>query len=111
MCILTNVYFAFFIFYFYIALLKDPVEAIGFGRNATVPQEGHVTLSCPVDGNPKPNVSWYRGSEVSGKPISREDKLQARESECYTCAASNSLGKQISITQCLKDGKHWKHFS
>ncbi|XP_015773516.1 PREDICTED: hemicentin-1-like isoform X3 [Acropora digitifera] len=80
--------------------VQYPVEAIGFGRNATLPQEGQVTLSCPVDGNPKPNVSWYRGSEVRGMPISREEKLQAGESGCYTCAASNYLGKQV-ITQCL----------
>ena len=63
---------------------------------------GAKTFSCPVDGNPKPNITWYRGSEVSGKPICYEEKFEVGESGCYTCTASNSLGQSISITQCLE---------
>ncbi|XP_015774661.1 PREDICTED: cell adhesion molecule-related/down-regulated by oncogenes-like [Acropora digitifera] len=81
--------------------VQYPVEAIGFGENATVPQGGHTTFSCPVDGNPQPNITWYRGSECSGKPVCYEKELEARESGCYTCVASNSVGQPISITQCL----------
>ena len=63
---------------------------------------GAKNFSCPVDGNPKPNITWYRDSEVSGKPICYEEKFEARESGCYNCTASNSLGQSISITQCLE---------
>ena len=67
-----------------------------------MPQGGSKTFSCPVDGNPKPNITWYRGSEDSGKPICHEEKLEARESGCYICVASNSVGKSVSITQYLE---------
>ncbi|XP_015749570.1 PREDICTED: protein CEPU-1-like [Acropora digitifera] len=83
-------------------VVQYPVEAIGFGENATVPQGGNKRFSCPVVGNPKPNISWYRGSEVSETQIFSGEKLEARESGCYTCVASNSVGKSVCITQCLE---------
>ena len=67
-----------------------------------MPQGGNKTFSCPVDGNPQPNITWYRGSEVSETPIFSGEKLEARESGCYTCVASNSVGKSVIITQCLE---------
>ena len=93
-----NYYFAFFnVQFFY-----DPVEATGFGENATVSQGGTKTFSCSVDGNPKPNISWYRGSEVSGRQIFSVEKLEAIESGCYTCGASNSVGQSVrKFTHCL----------
>ena len=94
----NNLYYFSFL---YVPCFEDPVEAIGFGENATVPQGGNKTLSCPVDGNPEPNISWYKGSEVSETPVFRGEKLEARESGCYTCFASNSLGKPVTIMQCL----------
>ena len=64
--------------------------------------EGEVKiLSCPVDGNPEPNIKWYNNSELSGGPVSVEEHLEARETGCYTCVASNSLGPDINITQCV----------
>ncbi|XP_015774656.1 PREDICTED: limbic system-associated membrane protein-like isoform X3 [Acropora digitifera] len=82
-------------------VVQYPVEAKGFGENDTVIQGGKKTFSCPVDGIPKPNITWYRGREVSGTPIFIGEKLEARDTGCYTCAASNSLGTSINITQCL----------
>ena len=64
-----------------------------------------VTFSCPVDGIPKPNITWYRGVDVSVTPIYNGEKLEAMDTGCYTCVASNSLGEPISITQCLTVGK------
>ena len=65
-------------------------------------QGGTKTFICSVDGSPKPTISWYRGSEVSVTQIFSAEKLQAIESGCYTCAASNSVGQSVSkFTQCL----------
>ncbi|KAK2549882.1 hypothetical protein P5673_029591 [Acropora cervicornis] len=77
------------------------VYSKGFGENKTVGKGGRETFSCPVDGVPEPNITWYRGSEVSGTPIFIGEKLEASDTGCYTCVASNSLGMPISITQCL----------
>ena len=55
-------------------------------------------LSCPVAGNPEPNIRWYNGS---GASISSEKELEARESGCYICVANNSIGTSINITECL----------
>ncbi|XP_074634729.1 neurotrimin-like isoform X3 [Acropora palmata] len=82
-------------------VVQYPVEAKGFGENKTVVKGGRETFSCPVDGVPEPNITWYRGSEVSGTPIFIGEKLEASDTGCYTCVASNSLGMPIRITQCL----------
>ncbi|XP_044171380.1 limbic system-associated membrane protein-like [Acropora millepora] len=86
-------------------VVQYPVEAKEFGVNKTVGQGRKTTLSCPVDGIPKPNITWYRGNDANGSPIFIGVKLEAREAGCYTCVASNSLGIPVSITQCLTVGK------
>ena len=91
--------------FLYVSFFKDPVEAKGFGENKTVGKRGRATFSCPVDGVPEPNITWYRGSEVSGTPIFIGEKLEASDTGCYTCVASNSLGLPVNITQCLTVGK------
>ncbi|XP_067029796.1 opioid-binding protein/cell adhesion molecule-like isoform X2 [Acropora muricata] len=83
-------------------VVQYPVEAKGFGKNETLIQGDRKTLSCPVHGSPKPNITWYRSSEVIGRPIFVGEKLEVRGTGCYTCVASNSLGTPINITQCLK---------
>ena len=94
-------YFAFF----YISFFEDPVEAKGFGENKTVFQGGKETFSCPVDGIPKPSITWYRAGDMRGMIIFTGDKLEARDTGCYTCVARNSCGTSINITQCLTVGK------
>lgn len=87
------------------SFFQDHVEATGSGENATVPEGRANRFSCPVAGNPTPNIKWYKGSEPSRAPISNEKELEATENECYTCLASYSLGTSVSITQCLMVGK------
>ena len=70
-----------------------------------MPEGRAKRFSCPVAGNPAPNITWYKSSELSGAPISNEKELEARENGCYTCVANNFLGTPVSITQCLTDGK------
>ncbi|KAK2549187.1 Opioid-binding protein/cell adhesion molecule, partial [Acropora cervicornis] len=75
------------------------VEATGRGRNVTVAGGVAPMFTCPVDGNPKPNIEWY--NEKTGVKVSSGKQLEARESGCYTCVASNSLGTSVNISQCL----------
>ena len=56
-------------------------------------------FSCPVDGNPEPNITWY--TEKTGVKISSGKQLAAKESGCYTCVAWNDFGPSVNITQCL----------
>ena len=87
------------------SFFQDHVEATGSGENATVPEGRAKRFSCPVAGNPTPNIKWFKGSELRGAPISNEKELEVTENGCYTCLASNSLGTSVSITQCLTIGK------
>ena len=82
---------------------KDPVEATGRGENAFVVGGDVKTLTCPVDGNPKPNIEWF--SEKTGRKISSGKQYKTGESGCYSCVAWNSLGTAVNITQCLTVGK------
>ena len=66
------------------------------------------TLTCPVIGNPQPNIKWFKGSAKSGTPMHGEQDLTVKdvgESVCYSCVASNSLGTPVSILQCLIVGR------
>ncbi|XP_015779885.1 PREDICTED: fibroblast growth factor receptor homolog 1-like [Acropora digitifera] len=75
------------------------VEATGRGKNAFVAKGIVKTFTCPVNGNPEPNIEWY--SEKTGRKISSGKQYNAAESGCYSCVASNSLGTAVNITQCL----------
>ncbi|XP_015749791.1 PREDICTED: limbic system-associated membrane protein-like [Acropora digitifera] len=79
--------------------VRYPVEATGRGKNAFVAKGIVKTFTCPVNGNPEPNIEWY--SEKTGRKISSGKQYKAAESGCYSCVASNSLGTAVNITQCL----------
>lgn len=89
---------AFYCIYFF----KDPVEPIGNGENATVIEGDVKNFSCPVVGNPKPTIVWYKGIRGGGEIIYSGTEFEAREAGCYTCVAKNSLGTSVSIMHCLK---------
>ncbi|XP_068733593.1 fibroblast growth factor receptor 2-like [Montipora capricornis] len=76
-------------------------EDTGGGGNDSVPEGSTKLFLCPVDGNPEPNITWYKGNYVIGPEISHAKQLEARETGCYTCSGSNSLGTPVIITQCL----------
>ncbi|XP_015773062.1 PREDICTED: fibroblast growth factor receptor 3-like isoform X3 [Acropora digitifera] len=83
--------------------VQYPVEATGRGENAFVAGGDVKTLTCPVDGNPKPNIEWY--IEKTGRKISSGKQYKTGESGCYTCVAWSSLGTPVNITQCLTVGQ------
>ncbi|XP_067029817.1 fibroblast growth factor receptor 3-like isoform X4 [Acropora muricata] len=80
-------------------VVQYSVQAIGSGENVTVAGGVAKTLTCPVDGNPEPKIEWY--NKKTGRKITSGNQLEPRESGCYTCVASNSLGTSVNITQCL----------
>ena len=88
-----------FIAFDYVCFFTDSVEATGSGENVTVAGGVAKAFTCPVDGNPEPRIEWYNNK--TGRKISIGKQLEARESGCYTCVASNSLGTSVNITQCL----------
>ena len=65
-----------------------------------------VSLTCPIDGNPEPSITWYKGAGVnvlfSGKVLNFP-QTKSNDTGCYTCSASNLLGTN-SLTQCLLVG-------
>ncbi|XP_044180515.1 immunoglobulin superfamily member 10-like [Acropora millepora] len=81
-----------------------PTEATGPGENATEAEGGVKMFSCPVDGNPEPNITWY--NEKTGRSISSGKQLEAKEGGCYTCVARNTVGPAVNITQCLIISKY-----
>ena len=85
--------------YVFFFLFKDPVEATGKGETAFVAGGIVKTFTCPVNGNPKPNIEWY--SEETGRKIFCGKQYKTGESGCYSCVASNSFGTVVSVTQCL----------
>ena len=54
------------------------------------------TFSCPVDGNPVPNITWY---SETGAYTGKQFKTGQRG--CYICAGRNIYGISDNITQCL----------
>ncbi|XP_067030249.1 uncharacterized protein [Acropora muricata] len=76
--------------------VQYPPEVSGSGQNATVAGGVEHTFSCPVDGNPVPNITWY-----SKTGAYRGKQFKTRESGCYICVARNVHGISDNITQCL----------
>ena len=69
-----------------------------------------ASISCPVIGNPYPNITWYQGNETSPSTmINTNIILQFPETELddrgwYTCFAENYLGS-VTVTVQLLVGK------
>ena len=81
---------------------SDSPSATGSGRNTSVSLGSYVSLTCPVDGNPEPTITWYKWSNTGGKTLNFT-QTKADDTGCYTCSASNFLGTE-NITQCLLVG-------
>ena len=70
-----------------------------------------VSISCPVLGNPEPNITWYNGSNLSTMII-KASTLKLSETACnhggwytYTCLAENHLGNVSASVRVLVAGK------
>lgn len=64
------------------------------------PTQKNCPISCPVNGNPLHNFTWYKGNDPRTK-ISNVNTKQLPESVCnsglYTCFTENDLGN-ITVT-------------
>ena len=85
---------------------KEPYSAI-----VRVPEGTQVALSCPVDGRPEPNITWYEGNDTTGKVQrqGREWKFEAESNDTgwYSCSAWNFLNsfKPVNASFQLIVGK------
>ena len=87
----------------------DPPTATENCRTIRMSEGSSVSLSCPTDGNPNPNIIWHKGSELCGTMLSRGKNLKfskamSNNSGWYTCSANNSLGT-VSVSLYLLIGK------
>ena len=51
----------------------------------------------PVDGNPQPNITWYRGSDLDGAKISSEIKMKMDDFPALESSALLSLCKMFTV--------------
>ncbi|XP_020610523.1 roundabout homolog 1-like [Orbicella faveolata] len=94
-----------------VLFVTDQPEIAAHPQNQTRIEGDNVTLSCSVDGNPVPTISWTRdGSPVntSGTISISDDKKQLTISNVkrtdngnYRCVANNSLGNATSNAATL----------
>ena len=88
--------------------LLVPPSVIDGNHTEFVSQENcPASISCPVLGNPEPNVTWYDGTDTS-TIISNASKLELSKTVCnhggpyiYTCFAENHLGNVTSTRNVL----------
>ena len=93
----------------------DPPTATEKCHTVRMSEGSSVSLSCPTDGNPFPNIIWYKGSGLCATMLSSGKKLKfskavSNYSGWYTCSANNSLGT-VSVSLYLLVGKLFLEFS
>ena len=69
-----------------------------------------ASISCPILGNPLPNITWYKGNDTSSGTIINTNgtlnfpQIMLDDSGWYTCFAENSLGS-ATVTVQLRVGR------
>ena len=68
-------------------------------QNITGKLYSTVILRCLVEGNPRPEISWYKdGSRVGGSISLTIEELKPNDRGFYHCEAVNSAGMVRSRT-------------
>jgi hypothetical protein len=93
-------------------------------KTMEVPDTSEATLSCVVEGKPKPEVAWYHEQEVIEKSAdfvqTYDDTNQASltikevfpdDAGIYTMEAANEAGKVTSTTELfVTEGRLYRYF-
>ena len=91
-------------------LTEAPYLSDGAVSNTTIIENNRVTLPCPVQGTPKPEITWYRGdSPVLNHRVTSEGSLvleqpSANDTAQYRCVASNVAGNVTHTVDLLVFG-------
>ena len=89
----------------------DPPTTGLYSAIVRVPEGTQVTLSCPVDGRPEPNITWYKGNDTTAETQhqGREWAFQAASNDAgwYSCSAKNFFNpfKPVNVSFQLIVGK------
>ena len=89
---------------------SDPPTFAIEGDTIYVSEGDPVSVSCPVLGNPQPNITWYKGNDTSPSTVINNNiilhflETVLDNSGWYTCFAENYLGS-VTVTVQLLVGK------
>ena len=84
----------------------DPPEISPKGHVIAATEGSPVSISCPVVGNPTPNITWYKGNDTSTMIAISSSTLEFSKtvlanSGWYTCFVQNSLGSVTARIRLL----------
>ena len=88
-----------------VSFLDTPyISNITFEPSRIVKEKSVVKMTCNVDANPDPNVTWIKNdisTIVQRKRIYNIQSTSCTNTSNYTCIASNKLQKFVSKTAKL----------
>ena len=73
----------------------------------TVPLYGAVNLMCKAEGNPQPEIAWYKDDQkLNGvsSPVLNIQRVLVSDRGIYYCTANNSLGTATSKSATINIG-------
>lgn len=84
----------------------DPPEITPEGHFIAATEGSPVSISCPIVGNPTPNIVWYKGNDTStiitySSSTLEFSKTVLNNSGWYTCFAQNTVGSVTARIQLL----------
>ena len=86
----------------------DPPSITSDGHTINVLEGRPASIPCPVDGNPQPNITWYKGNYFCTKIIDKSTlefpDTKLSDSGWYTCSVENYLGT-VTVRVHLLVGK------
>ena len=101
----ADMYKAWIVLSFLCFVSLDSPSVTSDGHTIDVTEGSAASISCPVDGNPRPNITWYKGNDTSSKIINKSTlefpDTTLSDSGWYTCFAENSLGKVTARVHLL----------